>query len=151
MIHDTLDRLSRYTCIPQVDAVVDYLARADVASLPDGDTRIRGEDLFVKVLRFRPKSASENYFETHKRYTDVQIVFRGVEQMQLAPRSTLLPHTEYDEPGDFQFFTATDEISSMVVREGEFVEFSPSEAHKPGCHWRDLDAPVLKLVFKIRT
>lgn len=151
MIYDSLTNLSRYACLPRFPEVSAFLERTDVQSLAEGEFPISGDELFVKVLRYTPKQAAENFFETHRRYTDVQIVFRGVEQMQVTHPSSLLPHTSYDEETDFQFFTATDDISSMVVRENEFIVFSPGEAHKPGCRWGALDEPVLKLVFKIRT
>jgi YhcH/YjgK/YiaL family protein len=151
MIYDRLDNLARYENIPQLDAVLEYLGRTDVYSLPAGDIPIRGDDLYVKVLRYQPKPAAENFFETHKRYTDVQLVFRGAEQMQVTAGANLSVHNEYDVPQDYQFFTATEDISSIVVNEGEFIVFSPGEAHMPGCLCREPDAQVLKLVFKIRT
>lgn len=151
MIFDRLDQLAKYGSVPHLDGVLDYLARTDVMALPDGDIPIRGDELYVKVLTYVPKPAPENFFETHKRYTDVQILFRGVEQMQVTGTSNLTGHTTYDDAHDFQFFTATDDISGIVVRAGEFIVFSPGEAHKPGCHWRELDATVKKLVFKAKT
>ena len=151
MIYDRLQNLAKYETIPQLDGVLGYLATTDVSSLAEGDIPIRGDDLYVKILKYHPKPAAENFFETHKRYTDVQIVFRGVEEMQVTRSENLVGHTAYDEFLDYQFFTAGDAVSSVIVGEGEFIVFAPGEAHKPGCLWRLSDAGVLKLVFKIRS
>ena len=150
MIHDLLGKLANYANVPRVTRIVAYLASTDVTSLQEGDIPIDGEDLYVKVLRYHPEPATANYFETHREYTDVQIMFDGDELMQTAPRGELTDHTSYDAASDYQFFTATDAVSSFIVREGEFVVFFPGEALKPGCRWRERDRPVLKLVFKIR-
>lgn len=151
MIYDRIDNLAKYSTIPQVDGVLDFLSRTDVFALKEGDIPIRGDDLYVKVLIYDPKPAAENHFETHKRYTDVQAVFRGVEEMQVTARENLADQTQYDEKFDYQFFSATGDVSSIIVGAGEFVVFSPGEAHKPGCRLRESEDKVVKLVFKIRT
>lgn len=151
MIYDRIDNLAKYATIPQIDGVLDFLSRTDVLALKEGDIPIRGDDLYVKVLIYDPKPAAENHFETHRRYTDVQAVFQGVEEMQVTAGGNLKDHTRYDEKLDYQFFSATGDVSSIVVGAGEFVVFSPGEAHKPGCRLRESGARVVKLVFKIRT
>lgn len=151
MIYDKIENLPKYGVIPQIDGVLDFLSRTDVFALGEGDIPIRGDDLYVKVLIYQPRPAAENYFETHRRYADVQIVFTGGEEIQVARASQLAPHNSYDEKQDYQFYTSAGDASRIFVGEGEFVVFFPGEAHKPGCRWREVDAPVRKLVFKIRT
>lgn len=150
MIVDTLENLKRYTSIPHVDVIAEFLDSTDLPALSEGDTPIQGEDLYVKVLRYVPRKAEENDFETHSFYTDVQVMVDGTEMMQTAPLDCLHKKTDYAHEGDFQFFSADRNISDTVVRKGQFVVFFPREAHRPGCRYQDFDTPVMKLVFKAK-
>lgn len=150
MIYDTLDRLGRYDCIPRLADIQRFLTRTDIASLPPGDIPIDGDELYVKVLSYEPKPAAENFFETHRRYMDVQLVLRGREVMELSPTAALSEHNAYDDDGDYQFFNASDGISRVTVGAKEFTVFFPGEAHKPGCRADEPKGAVYKLVFKVR-
>jgi biofilm protein TabA len=150
MIYDALDRIGRYDCIPRLAEIQRFLARADVASLPAGDLPIDGEDLYVKVLSYDPKPAAENYFETHRHHTDVQVVMRGREIMEFCQPAALAVHGAYDAAGDYQFFIASQGITRVAVGAAEFTVFFPGEAHKPGCR-ADEPGSVYKLVFKVKS
>ncbi|NLE65635.1 MAG: DUF386 family protein, partial [Elusimicrobia bacterium] len=63
---------------------------------------------------------------------------------------SLADPTEYDEMKDCQFFSARANISSFLVREGEFAVFFSGESHRPMCAASQGPASVQKLVFKIR-
>lgn len=150
MIFDRLENLAKFACIPRVEAIVGFISSMDVYSLQPGSVPIQGDDLFVKVLEYAPKPAAENNFETHKYYADVQVIFRGIEQMQITGPDNLSPVGPYDAEQDFQFFNAQKDISNIIIKEKEFLVFSPGEVHKPGCYYRDQEGPVLKLVFKTK-
>lgn len=150
MIFDALENLKKYTNIPHCDAILEFLQEADVSRLPEGDAEIIGKDLYVKVLRYVPKDAAQCNFETHKIYTDVQVIMKGVEKMQVVNPEYLKEIIEYNEEGDFQFFSAEKYISDIVIEENEFVVFFPGEAHRPGCYYQQLDEPILKFVFKTK-
>lgn len=150
MIFDILDNIGKYRDIANLNEIQGFIKNNDIVKLPDGDIEIKGADLFVKVLRYNPRPAAEIDFEIHKIYTDVQIVFRGPEKMQIVGADNLSKITEYEKEKDFQLFSAKNEISDIIVRENEFIVFFPGDAHKPGCHYIDLNEPVLKLVFKTK-
>ncbi len=150
MIYDSLKNLKNYTSIPNVAEIVQFIEETDVLSLPKGDIQIKGDDLYVKVLKYKPQDASRNYFETHRDYIDVQIVFEGVELMQVVQPQYLTVTDEFKLEGDFVFYKATDSISDLVVAKNEFAVFFAEEAHRPGCQYKNNDCEVLKLVFKVR-
>jgi len=150
MIFDAVENLKKYANIPEQDAILKFLQETDVSKLTEGDIEIKGKDLYVKVLRYVPKDAAENNFETHEIYTDVQMIINGEEKMQIVNTKYLQEITGYDKEGDFQFFSAQKYISDIVVRENEFVVFFPGEPHKPGCNYQQRNEPILKLVFKVK-
>lgn len=128
MIFDTIENLSRYKAIPNLDRILDFIKNKKLLDLPEGRIDIDGNKLFANVARYFPKPAEENDFETHGDYTDVHLIVKGVEKIQT--------------------FTASDNISDIIVKENHFVVFFPGEPHKPGCYYQDLTEPVIKIVFK---
>ena len=150
MILDTVENLIKYTNIPHVDDIKGFLENTNIDALSEGDHPIKGEDLYVKVLKYLPKEADKNNFETHEIYTDVQVIVEGEELMQIAPLDFLEKKTDCEVEGDFQFFCANNYVSDIVVRKGQFIVFFPREAHKPGCLYQDIKNPVMKLVFKAK-
>ena len=150
MIFDTTANLYKYQTIPYLLEICDFLNNNNVLNLPSGDISILDEKLFVKVLRYIPKNSSELFFETHLYYADVQIVFDGIETMQVADLNDLEVTDEFKLEGDFVFYKGAEKISQFVVSNDKFTVFFPGEAHKPGCSYDAVcTSPVLKLVFKV--
>jgi biofilm protein TabA len=150
MIFDDIKQLSRYSHIPFIEDVIRFLHREDVVYLKEPEIEIRGRDVFVRIMRYQPKPAQENKFETHRVYADVQVMLKGKEIMQIARPQDLKSTTEYDRENDYQFFAVDKNISDLVVDEGQCAVFFPGEPHRPSCRCPDYDGENLKLVFKIR-
>lgn len=149
MIFDKVKNLSRYKEIPNLNLILDFIRDKDLSDLPEGDIEIKGKELFVKVLRYFPKLAEERNFETHKIYTDVQIIVKGVEKIQITNKENLKEEIEDKKNReDFQLFTASGDISEIIAKESNFVVFFPGEPHKPSCTYQKSDKPILKVVFK---
>ena len=106
MITDSIDHLKRYA-VPKTEAILKFITDHDCAHLPDGEMEIQGRELFVRVMSYIPKPASENRFEIHRIYADVQYVVNGAEIMQTARSKDLSPLTEYDAQGDYHFFKSS--------------------------------------------
>jgi len=83
MITDTIDHLKRYS-VPFSESILKFIADNNCAILPDGEIEIEGRQLFVRIMSYVPKPASENRFETHRNYADLQFVVSGAELMQTA-------------------------------------------------------------------
>ena len=149
MIFDHIGHLNRYN-IPYLDYVREFLSRKGLYTFTVPEIELRGRDVFVRIMRYVPKHASQNKFETHRSYADIQVVLQGRELMQVAPSGELKVLTEYDTQNDYQFFTVDGHISDLIVDSDHFTVFFPGEAHRPSCLVKEGDGEVLKLVFKIR-
>ncbi len=88
--------------------------------------------------------------ETHDHHIDVQVLLVGKELMQTANLGSLRKSNKTMD-GDWTFFEESGHLSNLLIEEGHFVVFFPSEPHKPGCKSPTSDCPVVKLVFKINT
>jgi len=149
MITDKIDLLMRYA-VPQSEAILKFMAKHDCSQLPDGEMEIEGRELFVRIMSYTPKPSSENRFETHQVYADLQYVVSGAEIMQTARLGDLTPSTDYDKVGDYRFYQQTGFVNSIVVGQGEFAVFYPQEAHRPSCLFEAYHGIVKKMVFKIK-
>lgn len=150
MIYAPLAKLKEYRMIPYLDAMLKFMAEHDLMVLPKGEHDIVGRELFLRVFRYEPREAATAKFETHKVYGDVHIVLKGVENIQTVRYELLVPVTEYDEAKDIQFFTASQDVSDIIVGENEFAYFAAGESHKPMCKARELSEPIAKFVFKVK-
>jgi biofilm protein TabA len=150
MIFDQVGHLHQYSHIPWIEDVVGFLSRSALMDLKDPEVAIRGRDLFVRIMRYQPKPAEQNKFETHRQYADIQVMVKGKEIMQFARPQDLVPLTEYDANNDYRFFTVDKNVSDLVVNAGEFVVFFPGEPHRPSCRCNDYGGENLKFVFKVR-
>ncbi len=150
MILDSLNNLKKYTIIPHIDVILDFVIKHNLSTLPEGEIPLIGDDLIVKVLKYYPKEESENYFETHQFYTDIQIVIKGTEIMQTVSPQHLTITDEFKLDGDFVFYKASENISTFVVSENEFAVFLTGDPHKPGCRYMQSDEMISKVVFKVK-
>ena len=150
MIYAPLPKLKEYKTIPYLEEMLRFLETHDLMALPLGEHDIVGRDLFLRVFRYMPRDAATARFETHRIYGDVHIVLKGVENIQTVRSELLVSATEYDEQKDIQFFTASQDISDIIVGEQEFAYFAPGESHKPMCGVRELSESIAKFVFKVK-
>lgn len=149
MIFDKIDNLSKYTSIPNLSLILDFLKNKNLLELPEGDIEIMGKKLFVKVLRYFPEPAEQKNFEIHKIYTDIHIVVKGIEKIGITNRENLGEESEDKEHReDLRFFSVRGPVSEIIATENNFAVFFPGEPHKPACAYQQLKEPILKLVFK---
>ena len=80
MVTDNLENLEQYRGLHKnMDTVIDFLKKCDLAALPDGKTVIDGERVFVNVMEADLREAEGVEYEYHKRYADLQIDISGSE------------------------------------------------------------------------
>ncbi len=149
MIVDAVRNMGRYN-IPWKEKILEFLSTLDTRVFEQPEIEIKGRELFVRPSRYRTKIPQEGKFETHCVYMDLQYVVEGAEIMETAPGDVLEILTAYDVERDYQFFSAKEGMSRVLVRAGEFAVFFPGEAHRPCCSPDSGARDVRKLVFKIR-
>jgi YhcH/YjgK/YiaL family protein len=149
MITDKIEHLHRYA-VPKTEAILQFITGHDCANLPDGEKVIQGRELFVRIMSYAPKPATENRFEIHRIYADVQYIVSGAEIMQTARMKDLTPLAEYDGIGDYHFFKSSMATTDLIVQAGEFAVFYPHEPHRPSCSYEGYQGMVKKLVFKVK-
>ncbi|MDR3570072.1 MAG: YhcH/YjgK/YiaL family protein [Syntrophobacteraceae bacterium] len=148
MIYDTFENFGKYfhTGGPLHRALT--FAAAFDPSGPNGRYEIEAEDIFAIVSSYETSLASQNSFEIHRKYADVQIVIEGEEKIEVW-LSGLKTAGDYDEIKDKESLEAPLDSAALVMRPGYFAVLYPNEAHRPGCDYRG-KSQVRKIVVKVR-
>jgi biofilm protein TabA len=106
---------------------------------------IDGDQVYAMVQEYDSKPKAEGFWESHRKYLDVQYVASGVEHMGYAPTANLTAGA-YQEENDFIKLEGDGEF--FLLREGFFCILAPQDAHMPGMAV-DQPQPVKKVVVKV--
>ena len=107
------------------------------------------DDMFILKQIYKTKNRSDCFFESHKKYIDIQFMSKGEEYMDVTDISSLKQLNEYDEKTDFIKYEGKEEnISKLLIRQNELAIFYPSDAHQP-CIKTEKEEIIYKVVIKI--
>ena len=106
------------------------------------------ENCFVLEQAYITKDKEDCFFESHKKYIDIQYVFEGEEIMEVENLSNLQVTTPYKEDLDYAKYSQSKDSSILKIRKNELAIFFPQDAHMP-CIKLDEKKKVIKAVFKI--
>lgn len=132
MIFDTLPQADRYAALhPLFPRAFAFLRETDLLALAPGRYPIEGESLFAIVEEANGRRRADARLECHRRYIDIQLVLRGVDEMGWKPvRDCHRPVADYSDKRDIQFFH--DAPASWIASPaGAFCVFFPEDAHAP--------------------
>jgi biofilm protein TabA len=98
---------------------------------------------------YAAKLRADGFFESHRKFIDVQVVFEGEEAMELADISRLTARVGYDAEKDVIIYADCHDASVLRLGVGDAAVFLPADGHMPGI--RPSAAPVLvrKTVIKV--
>lgn len=151
MVYDTIENIGRYAAlVPGLGKALAFIARTDLAQLPDGRVEIDGDRVFANVQTYDTKPIDMRGFEAHRKYADVQIVIGGEGELcgVAVPTDEQDVVTPYDEAKDV-LFCAPPLCEWFRLTPGFFALFLPQDAHEPGRQLGEV-AQVRKCVVKIR-
>ncbi|MBE2234520.1 MAG: YhcH/YjgK/YiaL family protein [Anaerolinea sp.] len=148
MITDIMTNSHLYGALnPKLSSAFDYIHQTDLSALSAGKYVIDGEEIYALVQEYDTKPQEEGAWEAHRRYIDLQVVIRGVEQFGYAHIGNLTPG-DYDAAKDWLPLSGAGDFFRLQA--GYFAIFMPEDAHMPGLTAGPRLA-VKKLVVKIST
>lgn len=158
-IFGNIDFLKQQVKDNKFDAAFDYLSKVlqkntaenfRITSLPLGAfSKVElNESNFALEQVYNSKDRSECFFESHKKYIDVQFIVEGEEIIELENISNLEETLNYSDDMDLIKYADTDGASSLVLRKGDVAIFYPEDAHMPGLKVLD-SRKVIKTVVKV--
>ncbi len=143
------DYAQNVICAEDMDKVLAFLSRDDIAEVECGRHEIDGERIYANVMEIETAPASSKAYEAHRRYADVHFVIRGEEHFGVAPVAELEPAGEFSEKDDFGLYGEPERESWAILRAGDLVVTPPCDAHKPGCCGEAGPAPLKKICVKV--
>lgn len=108
-----------------------------------------GGGVFVSEECYASKARADGFFESHRKYIDVQIMFEGAELMEIADIGTMKARAEYDPARDLITYEDNTDASALRVFPGQAAVFFPSDVHMPTLRVREAGGIVRKCVIKI--
>ena len=150
MLITDLDKLAdQVAMFPALEKALDFLKRADAASLADGKLEIDGDQVYAIGLSYESRLEDEGpTFEAHRKYIDIQYLASGTEIMGWAPLDLLAPNDPYDEEKDAVLGAVpAGEWTPIRLTAGQAMVLYPSDAHAPGLA-AGVPAAVKKVVLK---
>lgn len=103
---------------------------------------------FALEQAYAPKARPEGFFESHRKYIDVQVIVEGEEQMEVEDVSRLTIAEAYNPERDLIKYANTLAASVLRMRTGDVAVFFPADGHMPSLHWRGTGL-VRKTVVKV--
>jgi len=95
-----------------------------------------------------PKLRPEGFFESHRKFIDVQVIVAGEELMEVADVSQLTVSQAYLAERDLLKYADHMEASVLRMRAGDVAIFFPEDGHMPSLRWHNADL-VRKTVVKV--
>ena len=135
-----------YGIHPELDKALDYLTPEFLDQVPTEKTLLDGENLFVTKFHLETVPFEQTFYESHRKYLDIQIVTEGAERVDIAHPDTL-ECTE--EKGDFFGYTGEAE-QSVILRPGNFLVVFPGDAHRLRIPVEQPGEAFTRIVFKIK-
>lgn len=103
---------------------------------------------FALEQAYLPKVRAEGFFESHRKFIDVQVVVTGEELMEVAEITRLVATTDYNPERDLRKYAAVADASVLRMSAGEVAVFFPEDGHMPSLRWRG-PGLVRKTVVKV--
>jgi YhcH/YjgK/YiaL family protein len=120
---------------------------AQVATGTTGRIDLSGGS-FALEQTYVPKPRPEGFFESHRKYIDVQVIVEGEELMEVEDVGRLAISTAYNPERDLIKYADTGVASVLRMRAGDVAVFLPEDGHMPSLHWRGTGL-VRKTVVKV--
>jgi YhcH/YjgK/YiaL family protein len=104
---------------------------------------------FVIEQAYATRLRADGFFESHRKYIDVQAIFEGEELMEVCDVSRMAVKQPYNEKRDLIIYEDNTEASHLRVYAGSAAVFYPSDAHMPTLRVRHAAVNVRKCVVKV--
>ena len=132
MIIGTLDNWQQHFSGPVWEEAFEFLKSLDAES-PEGFTKLRGDDLYGRVMSYDTISNTEAKLESHHNYIDIQTSIVGGEGIDWYYRPDIEDIAPYNSEKDVINHIRPEGPAPVHIRNypGVFSVFFPEDAHMP--------------------
>lgn len=129
----------------------DSAPRARLRAIANGDSHkvdLAG-GVFALEQAYDTKLRADGFFESHRKYIDVQVVVEGEELMEVIDATRITVRQPYNADRDLIVYEDSSEASQLRVYEGQATIFFPTDVHMPTLRIRAAPVAVRKTVVKV--
>jgi biofilm protein TabA len=121
------------------------------AMIPGTSERVElGDGVFAMEQVYLAKPREEGFFESHRKFIDVQVVVEGIECMEVEEIARLRVTQDYDAEKDFiKYAIDVPHASKLLTRAGDVALFFPTDGHMPSLRVAGQPTLVRKTVVKV--
>ena len=147
MIKDYLKNVKNYYNLSEnLKKGFDWLEKNNLKDLSDGRYEIDNNKIYASIQTYETKEDAN--YEAHRNYIDIQYMIKGSEKIGVSDLSNCVTCIEYDNARDLEFFNIKCREEFLELKEGQFMVFFPTDAHKPSITL-DKKEVVKKVVVKV--
>lgn len=133
-----------------IKEAVEFLKDTNFEEYKPGEYEIRNRDVFFQVHDIMTKEINQAKPEVHRKYLDIQFLFKGKERIGVVDDTG---DNEVAEDllieRDLLFYKEVSDVTFITMKEGDFCVFFPSDVHLPGCE-RNGKSMIRKIVYKVK-
>ncbi len=107
-----------------------------------------GDGVFALEQSYMTKDRSECFWETHRKYIDIQVHLDGIEQMEHVDFSKLKVKFDYDETKDLIVYEDIEISNKIVMQPNDIAIYFPNDAHMGLPMYKNKASRVFKTVIK---
>jgi YhcH/YjgK/YiaL family protein len=149
------DEVQNKSLAKDIQFCIEYAKRNEnkILSLVHGSYDVGYNDIKMNVGKYFTKSENEKFWESHKKYLDVQIMINGNEKVAISNIRNMEVKS-FDSEKDLVILEGEKEFD-VVMKTGDVLVFFPNDVHKPELNISETDNSgsirkiVTKVVFKI--
>ena len=129
----------------------DSQARRRIRGLAAGESKKLelGAGAFAIEQVYETKTRAEGFFESHRKYIDVQVIVEGEEMMEVVDASGIAVKQDYQEERDLITYHDATNPSQLRLVAGQATIFFPVDVHMPTLRLGSAATLVRKTVVKI--
>ena len=149
------DKLQNSSLTKDIQFCIEYAKKNEnkILSLVHGSYDVEYNDIKMNVGKYFTKGENEKFWESHKKYLDVQIMINGTEKVAINDIRDMEVKS-FDEEKDLTILEG-DKAFDIIMKTGDVLVFFPNDVHKPELNVSENDDSgnirkiVTKVVFKI--
>ena len=152
------DKLQNSSLTKDIQFCIDYAEknREKILSLENGSYDVDYNGIKMNVGKYFTKKENDKFWESHKKYLDVQIMIDGSERVAINDIRNMREKS-FDSERDLVILEGN-KLFDIIIENGDVLVFFPNDVHKPELDILDSENEeecenkkkiVTKVVFKI--
>ena len=121
-----------------------------IMHLPEGSfEKVELTDgIFALEQVYMSKERPECFFESHRKFIDIQFIIEGSEKIDVCDISRLTTDVPFDATKDLIKYLDFSDVSTLLLKKGDIAIFFPEDAHMP-CLQDKTKELIRKTVVKV--